>query len=317
MFIDSSSIAGFSVDDARLTGNSGDGVAISGSSIDDVSFDGGTSIQDNGGTGIDIAASAVAGTNGSILFGNASITDNVTGILVDNADTMAPLLLTFGATEISGGVDGLVLSGPGIALSGGGGAIPSGITVGGGMAPGDGVFGGSLGTLAFSGQSGDFIRLENGALFNPGTPTVIDASNVSFDGVAGGKLTDIQRQGVMDKIVDFNDDSTLGLISLVPTTAPVTTPTTLPSPAENPGLIPGLLGRENTPGDSLFFLSGGAEFNPYALDLNPFCSSYSLATNTGEKNSQGEATCMTVSPTPHTPNEFLRNFWRGWQAARL
>src|SRR5206468_12487354 len=129
----------------------------------------------NGGTGILISATGLEGTDGSILFAGSAITNNMTGIMVDNADAKAPLLLTFGSTRIGGGVDGLVLSGGGIALTGGGGMIPGGSTVGGGLTPGDGLFGGTLGSLAFSGQSGDFIHLENGALFQPGQPTVIDA----------------------------------------------------------------------------------------------------------------------------------------------
>jgi hypothetical protein len=319
---------GFDAEDSILTGaafigssfngNGQNGVNIANSSVDDVSIDGGTTINDNDDGGIRITASALAGTNGSILFGNATITDNVTGIMVESADATAPLLLTFGSTTISGGTDGLVLSGAGIALTGGGGALPSGITSGGGMAPGDRKFGGSLGTLAFSGQSGDFIRLENGALFEPGEPTVIDASQVTFDGVAGGKLTNTVRQGVMDKIVDFKDDMSLGLISLLPTPAPVTTPTMLPPPAQNPGIIPGLPGKQNTPGDTLFSLTGGLEFNPAPGVANSFCFAYSLADPTATGSEENE-TCVDLGPSPAhvTPNQDLRNFWRGWQAARL
>jgi hypothetical protein len=65
------------------------------------------------------------------------------------------------------------------------------------------------------------------------------------------------------------------------------------------------------------FQNRRAEFNPYGIDLNLFCSSYSLATSTGAEDSQGAASCidLTVSPTPGTPNELLRKFWR--QAAHL
>jgi hypothetical protein len=317
LLIDPSSIDGLVVSNARITGNAGNGIEITDSAIDDIVFDGGTRIANNVGAGILISAIALEGTDGSILFGDTGITGNVTGILVEDADAMMPLHLTFGSTRISGGVDGLVLSGPGIALTGGGGMIPGGSSVGGGTTPGDGLFGGSLGTLAFSGQSGDFIRLENGALFNPGMPTVIDASNVTFDGVPAGMLTVKERNDAAAKIIDFNDDDTLGLLFLPPAVQgrPINI---LPSPAENRGLVPRLPDQGNTPGDTLFLLTGGAEFNPYAINLNLFCSSYSLATSTGEENSQGGATCLdlTGSPTPGTPNEFLRNFWRAWQAAR-
>jgi hypothetical protein len=130
-------------------------------------------------------------------------------------------------------------------------------------------------------------------------------------------LTVKERNDAAAKIIDFNDDDTLGLLFLPPAVQgrPINI---LPSPAENRGLVPRLPDQGNTPGDTLFLLTGGAEFNPYAINLNLFCSSYSLATSTGEENSQGGATCidLTGSPTPGTPNEFLRNFWRAWQAAR-
>ena len=80
--------------------------------------------------------------------------------------------------------------------------------------PGDGHFGGSLGTLTLSGQTGDFIRLQDGALFNPGTPTVINASKVRFNGVVGSSLNPTQLQTVRNKVIEFNDNNSLGLIFL-------------------------------------------------------------------------------------------------------
>ena len=312
LLIDPSSINGLVVSNARITGNAGNGIEITDSAIDDIVFDGGTRIANNIGAGILISAVALEGTDGSILFGDTGITGNVTGILVEDADAMMPLHLTFGSARISGGVDGLVLSGPGIALTGGGGMIPGGSSVGGGAAPGDGLFGGSLGTLAFGGQSGDFIRLENGALFNPGMPTVIDASNVTFDGVSAGMLTVKERNDAAAKIIDFNDDDTLGLLFLPPAVQgrPINI---LPSPAENPGLIPERPGKENTPGDSLFNMTGGLEFSSGPDALNPFCYGYSLSLST---QSEGGTACVDVGAPLGAPNEILHSFWKGWQAAR-
>jgi hypothetical protein len=144
---------------------------------------------------------------------------------------------------------------------------------------------------------------------------VIDASNVRFDGVRAAMLDQTQRDNAETKIVDFNDDNTLGLIFLPPA---VTTPTMLPSPAENPGLIPGLPGKENTPGDTLFVLTGGAEFSPNPGQANAFCFGYSLADPTATGSDEQE-TCieLTTPSAPVTPNQNLHNFWRGWQAARL
>ncbi|HXV24700.1 MAG TPA: hypothetical protein VED46_10620, partial [Alphaproteobacteria bacterium] len=306
--------AGFALIGSEVAGNGGNGVDIL-SMIDDVVFDGGTVIAGNGGgVGINVIATGAPGTDGSILFGNTTITDNMTGILVENADAQAPLLLTFGPTTINGGADALVLSGAGLALTGGGGMIPGGSLVGGGMMPGDGLFGGSLGTLSFNGQTGTFVTLMNGALFDPGMPTVIDASNVTFNGTPADMLDDMQRQDVMNRIIDFNDDMTLGLIFLPPAVVQM-----VPSPAENPGLIDELPGKENTPGDTLFRLTGGLEFNPDPGEPNAFCTAYSLGqTSVAGDSDTDDVVCAILpsTPTPVTPNQGLNNFWQGWQAAR-
>jgi hypothetical protein len=314
VLVDPTTLAGFAVHNALVTGNAGNGVEITDSTVDDVSFDGGTQISDNGGAGVLIAATGLDGTNGSILFGDAAITGNMTGIMVENDDAMAPLLLTFETTRIGGGVDGLVLSGSGIALTGGGGTIPGGSTVGGGNTAGDGLFGGSLGALAFTDQTGDFIRLENGALFAPGTPTVIDASNVTFNGALATSLTAKQRNQIEHKVVEFNDVNTLGLIFLPQA---VQTAQMLPSPAEVRDVIKGLPRKENTPGDTLFLNTEGLKFSTNPGQPNAFCFRYSMADPTGHEDEK--KTCLELSAPPArvTPNGYLHDFWRGWQASRL
>jgi hypothetical protein len=206
-------VIGFTFTNARVQNNISDGVRIQ-CLVDDVTFTNSTLIQGNGDTGIRIIVNGVPSTDGSILFGKVSLANNPRGILVGAAEPLLPVLLTFLNTQISGGVNGLILQGAGIRLTGGGGAIPGGSSVGGGLMPGDGHFGGSLGTLTLSGQTGDFIRLQDGALFNPGTPTVINASKVKFNGVVGSSLSSTQLQTVRNKVIEFNDNNSLGLIFL-------------------------------------------------------------------------------------------------------
>lgn len=77
----------------------------------------------------------------------------------------------------------------------------------------------TLGSTIFNGQSGNYIELSNGALFNPGTPTNIDALAVNFDGtialnspLGAGILTAVQREAIENRIIDFDDLPTLGQI---------------------------------------------------------------------------------------------------------
>lgn len=75
----------------------------------------------------------------------------------------------------------------------------------------------TIGATIFDTISGDYVTLENGALFNPGTPTIIDGLAASYDGVVpldaplgAGLLTAVQRLAIQAKITDFIDDATLG-----------------------------------------------------------------------------------------------------------
>ncbi|MBU6235079.1 MAG: filamentous hemagglutinin N-terminal domain-containing protein [Alphaproteobacteria bacterium] len=80
----------------------------------------------------------------------------------------------------------------------------------------------TIGQTYFEDQGLFYIELRDGALFAPGLPTVIDASNATFvtpfgtfTGVSTG-LTPLQRLFAEFSIVDFNDDPTLGLFFLGP-----------------------------------------------------------------------------------------------------
>jgi len=72
--------------------------------------------------------------------------------------------------------------------------------------------GNTLGETVFEGQTGNYITLENGALFNPGTPTVINGIDSTFDGVSGPELTTAQLNRIEGKIRDYDDKRTLGQI---------------------------------------------------------------------------------------------------------
>jgi|GEM_PF-2729213 len=77
------------------------------------------------------------------------------------------------------------------------------------------VFGGTLGTTTFNGQSQYYVELLNGALFNPGTPTILNALNATFDGfrpsTVGGILSQAQYDAIEAKIYHYNDLNSLGL----------------------------------------------------------------------------------------------------------
>lgn len=76
------------------------------------------------------------------------------------------------------------------------------------------VAGNTFGSTVLSGQNGYYIRLANGALFQPDAPAIYDARSVSFDGFTPGSftLTLAQLNSLESKLYDFDDDVTLGQI---------------------------------------------------------------------------------------------------------
>ncbi len=88
------------------------------------------------------------------------------------------------------------------------------------------IFNNTLGHTQFAGQSGFYVELLNNALYQPGTPTVINGLNASYDGfvpadspLGPGILTLAQFNALEAKIRHFLDGFDLGLIffGLVPT----------------------------------------------------------------------------------------------------
>jgi len=99
-----------------------------------------------------------------------------------------------GAASFTGGETGMRLTGPGVS-----------------------IVGNRLGTIAFSGQTGNFIELTDGALFEPGRPTIIFGNDAIYDGVSiplGASAPLLSW--VESRIIDFDDNPTLGQIFFLP-----------------------------------------------------------------------------------------------------
>lgn len=70
----------------------------------------------------------------------------------------------------------------------------------------------TLGSTVYNGQTTWYVDFESGAFFDPGKPTVIDGTQSVYDGVNGGLMTSSQLASIEDKLHDFVDDPTEGLI---------------------------------------------------------------------------------------------------------
>ncbi|MEW7008143.1 filamentous hemagglutinin N-terminal domain-containing protein [Lentilitoribacter sp. EG35] len=76
------------------------------------------------------------------------------------------------------------------------------------------IAGNTFNNSIFSNIAGNYITLANGAEFLPGSPTVLDATGVSFDGKLASAMTLAELLATEDKIIHFPDDNTLGLINI-------------------------------------------------------------------------------------------------------
>ena len=145
--------------------------------------------------------------NGDVTMSGNVLTDNTVGALFESGN----IDLLGDPNIITGGNVGLRFA-------------PAPLS-GGGFAPmtlvndGNPSFGGSIGEQFFSGQSLFFVELDNGAFFDPGTPTVLNGLNSTYDTPDGlvtpsdtaGALTATEFSFIDGKIFDFIDDNTLGL----------------------------------------------------------------------------------------------------------
>lgn len=77
------------------------------------------------------------------------------------------------------------------------------------------LVGDTIGTTVFNGQSQYYVELLDGALFAPGTPTIINGLDATYDGfrpsTVGGILTPDQYDALEAKIYHYNDLASLGL----------------------------------------------------------------------------------------------------------
>ncbi|MBD1545544.1 hypothetical protein [Roseibium aggregatum] len=162
------------------------------------------SVSDTSGTG---------GTNGFLLtnygqggsantlsFANSSFTGTTgAGLSVINGDFSPALDIDIASTggNTFTGAPSMYLSGPRLSL-----------------------VGDTLGDTAFNAPGGgNFIVLANGGLFEPARPTIIDGNSATFDGVpVPAKSLPALIQSVEDRIIDFDDDMTLGQIFFLPLT---------------------------------------------------------------------------------------------------
>ena len=86
---------------------------------------------------------------------------------------------------------------------------------------GVGGFGGTIGAQTFNGQSESFVELDNGAFFEPGTPTLLNGLESTYQNTPFGTFTPtVDYPGgfpadvlayLESKFYHFRDDDTLGL----------------------------------------------------------------------------------------------------------
>ncbi|MEM1049569.1 MAG: right-handed parallel beta-helix repeat-containing protein, partial [Pseudomonadota bacterium] len=137
-------------------------------------------------------ASTTAGAESILTFANSAITGR--------AGAGLSVTTTAGGSGVTTdlGTDLTLTGNPALALSG----------------PNQSLVGNTLSNTVFNSvNGGNFIELANGALFEPGRPTIIDGTTALFDGVqvpAGSEPFLVQS--VESRIIDFDDADTLGQI---------------------------------------------------------------------------------------------------------
>ncbi|OWK44982.1 Flagellar hook-length control protein FliK [Fimbriiglobus ruber] len=117
------------------------------------------------------------------------------GIEIDATANSPTTLTVTGSPAITGGTTGLLLTGADAAVTGN-----------------------TLGTLSFTGVTGNDITLANGALAGQ----TLNATGVSFDGNTGATATLAQAYAIEDKIADLIDTPGLGFVRIKAATVFVT-----------------------------------------------------------------------------------------------
>lgn len=186
------------VDNATVTIGGNNQVFANGQAIQIDDLQSSTTVAITGGTydgtggAVLVDNTGVSGTNGRLNVGAAALVggaaSTVLEVLTDTGN--AGVNIDFnGAATLDGGTVGVQLSGPGID-----------------------VLNDTLGTISFLSELNTYIALANGAEFLPGSPTIIDSTGVSFNGldltVAANALS------VESRVIHFLDNPTLGLIHI-------------------------------------------------------------------------------------------------------
>ena len=166
----------------------------------------GVAFDDVAGTDVTVSGNTIMGTtNGYRVNGSTTNTDMNQTLFRDSVlrGSIGPGLrvtTTSGGagmhTALDGGVN--ITGSPSMRLSG----------------PNQSLEGNTLNDTSFNSVGGgNFIELANGALFAPGQPTIIDGTSAFFDGVAVPLGTDrTVIAAIEERIIDFDDNSTLGQI---------------------------------------------------------------------------------------------------------
>lgn len=148
---------------------------------------------------------ATGNNNASIVFAGNSFTNNPVGAQFQSGT----IDLTGTANTFDGGINALVFD-PTI------NGDPSKLV----------LVNDTLGSTVFTGQSGNYVTLLNGAFYNPAQPTHIDALLSRFDGLSasdfvGNIMSGADIATLEGKIWHYVDDNSLGLIYFhVPAPAP-------------------------------------------------------------------------------------------------
>lgn len=148
---------------------------------------------ESGGVGIMVIQTAGDPAGHVVIDGGQVTVTNGIGAHFSNTTQEGSLQVTLqnGVTIIdspnSSGGTGILFSGPGLRLTGD-----------------------TLADTKFIGTTGNFVVLRDGALFEPGQPTLIDGTEVDWNGL--DPAITAQRELIVAKIIDYLDNPTLGLI---------------------------------------------------------------------------------------------------------
>jgi len=235
-FINTASAAGIQINNnSRITGTNGDGISFEGSVTE-------TIVGLNGNSGINGAVNGVffADVSGTDVTVNGStITGGMTGFDIFGAPNPGNRNRLSIANSAINGTNGAGLhvttfsGGNGFTTNLGGGVSLTGAPALALSGPDQSLAGDTLNDTRFNGINGaNFVELQDGALFEPGRPTLIDGRNAFYDGVPVPDMSPPALiQAVEERLVDFDDDVTLGQIFFTPfVPGPIEIETALPIP---------------------------------------------------------------------------------------